>query len=270
MKSMANWIRKQPVVAMYILTLFITWLGWVPQALYSRGLFPFNSIIFYILGGTGPLLAVFIVRSTLRGGDPAREIFHPFLRWRVSLVWYLVALFLYPALWILISLWRGDLAFELTSLGSAAGVAQVFIISLIAAIPEEVAWRGFALPRLQARTSALAAGLITGVMAAVWHLPLLFIEGTVMASYPLLPYLLFVVLLSLLYAWVYNNTGGSLLLLVLFHAATNSVGHFAGWEQTLVFALAAGAVVAIFGPNHLSRQNPRPVEYDVSPVSTMN
>lgn len=258
MSRVSEWIRSRPVAAMYLLALYFTWLGWVPQALHSRGLFPFDSVIFYVLGGVGPLLAVFIVLQVLRVRDPAGEIFRPFLRWRVGLVWYAAALLFYPLLWILISCWRGELTAELAGLGSTVAVLQVFLTSMVAAVPEEPAWRGFALPRLQARSSALVAALVTGGMVAVWHLPLLFIEGTVMASYPLLPYLLFVVALSVLYAWMYNNTRGSLFLLVLFHASTNSVGHFAGWEHTAVFVLAAVAVAVIFGPEHLSRRHARP------------
>jgi membrane protease YdiL (CAAX protease family) len=45
-------------------------------------------------------------------------------------------------------------------------------------ILEELGWRGYALDRLQLNWSALSASLILGVVWAVWHLPLFFIEGS--------------------------------------------------------------------------------------------
>ena len=66
--------------------------------------------------------------------------------------------------------------------------------------------------------------------------------------------------------WVFNNTGGSVLLIMLMHAANNAVSGsffspmFTGadsvrqsWLLAAVWTAAALAIVAIFGPQHLSR-----------------
>jgi hypothetical protein len=39
---------------------------------------------------------------------------------------------------------------------------------------EEPGWRGFAVPRMQARTSPLVTAVILGVLVAGWQLPLVF------------------------------------------------------------------------------------------------
>lgn len=96
-----GWVRNQPVLAFYLLAFAITWLGWMPQAAYSHGLFPFDSLLFYILGGVGPLVAALIVLHILRSRDVVDELFGPLLRWRVGVIWYAVALFGYPAIWLL-------------------------------------------------------------------------------------------------------------------------------------------------------------------------
>ena len=263
----STWVRQQPLIAFYALAFAITWLGWVPQAAHSHGLFPFDSPLFYILGGVGPLLAAFIVLSVLRGKSDYEDLFRPLMRWRVGVIWYLVALFGYAALWIIAITLRGELATELEKLGPPLALIQVFLVSLLAAVPEEVAWRGFALPRFQARYNALTASLIVGVLWALWHLPLLLTQGTVMSSYPLVPYLFKVVAVSVIYTWIFNSTRGSLLIVTLFHAASNTVGPFAGLEQTLVFALAAAALILVFRPAHLSHQGERLEQKDAPVVA---
>ena len=89
------------------------------------------------------------------------------------------------------------------------------------ALGEELGWRGFVLPRMQARHSALKASLLIGILWGPWHLPL-WLTGT--ESHPISLYPAFVVAViasSVFYTWLYNNTGGSLLIVVLYHAASN-------------------------------------------------
>lgn len=180
-------VRRHPLLAFYVLAFAITWLGWVPQALHSHGLFPFDARFLYLFG-VGPMVAAFIVLRVLRGKDAAEELFGPLLRWRVGVGWYAVALFGYVAIWLAAVSISGDLRTELEEVGPLLALSPVFVLYLLQAVPEEVAWRGFVLPRLQARYSALISGLIIGVLGALWHLPLLFTEGSVMATYPLLPF----------------------------------------------------------------------------------
>lgn len=75
-----------------------------------------------------------------------------------------------------------------------------------------------------------------------------------MATYPLLPYFIGVVASSVIYTWLYNNSGGSALIVTIFHAVSNAVGPYVGPEQTLVSLLVAAVVVAKCGPTHLSGQ----------------
>jgi len=262
-----QWMRNHPLAAFYLLAFGVTWAGWLPQAAYSRGLFPFDSPIFYILGGVGPLLAVFLVEWALSGKLDAGKIFEPYLRWRVGLLWYLVALFGYAGLWIVALIWRGELAPELARLGPLSAMLPVFLISFLAAIPEQVAWRGFALLRLQARYSALVSSLIVGALWAVWHLPLLLNANSVMSTYPLGAYLIYVIAVSVIYAWIFNNTRHSLLIVTLFHAACNTVGPFAGMEQALIVSLAAVFLVVVYGPSHLSRHSSLAETKEKSPAA---
>lgn len=254
------WMRKQPVVAVYVLAFVFTWLGWVPQALHSRGLFPFDSFIFYIFGGVGPLLAVFIVLAALRGRAEYGEPFRLYLRWQAGAAWWAAALLLWPAMWLATLALGGQLGAELANLAPPLSLLITFAVSFVAAIPEEVAWRGFILPRLQARWSALAASLIVGVFWALWHLPLLLNLNSPMSAYPLGLFFLDVLGRSVVYAWLFNNTRGSLLFVTLFHAMSNTVGTFLGWENIAISYLVAAVLVIVFGAKHLSRQGEQPLE----------
>jgi hypothetical protein len=74
-----------------------------------------------------------------------------------------------------------------------------------------------------------------------------------------------------IYTWLYNSSKGSLLLVVLFHAATNApltlvllplgIENWAlpFWLMALFMLVAALAVVAVFGPTNLSR-HPRQIQ----------
>jgi membrane protease YdiL (CAAX protease family) len=97
-----------------------------------------------------------------------------------------------------------------------AGLILTLPLSFVSQIPtslllEEAGRRGFALPVLQGCLSALASSLVLGLAWGAWHLPLIIVYGD-----PLPAYLLLIVANSVLIAWVFNNTGGSLLLALPF------------------------------------------------------
>jgi len=148
------------------------------------------------------------------------------------------------------------------------GVAIFLAFSIFpgSALGEEIGWRGYVLPRLQTRMSALSASLILAPIWALWHLPL-WLQGKPFQTPTL--YAGFVVsafALSILLTWVYNSTGGSLLLVVLLHATVNlpqtlaidELGGRATVPVLLYWGLmvaAAMVVVVVAGPKHLSRKH---------------
>ena len=118
------------------------------------------------------------------------------------------------------------------------------------------------MPRLQYRRSALVASLILGVLIAVWHLPLM-VVGQV--SYSDIVLILAAVIV---FNWVFNNARGSVLIIMLMHAANNAVSGsffspmFSGadstresWLLALVWIVVAVLVIAICGPEDFSRKH---------------
>jgi uncharacterized protein len=150
-------------------------------------------------------------------------------------------------------------------------LAPIFLINLLSNVWEEIGWRGFALPRLQARYSALTASIFLGVLWAVWHFPLLLDPNNAMSNFPWYVMMVNMAAMSVIYAWIYNSTHGSLLLVTLFHAASNTVAFFLNTTLsseafvlhyqylTLVIVIAAVVVVLFHGAKSLSRQPGAPV-----------
>ena len=84
-----------------------------------------------------------------------------------------------------------------------------------------------------------------------------------MSTYPLGPNFAYVIALTVLYTWLFNSTGGSVLIVTIFHDASNTVGSFDLAEAAITILLAA-IIVIVFGPAHLSRHGERIVEKEGS------
>jgi membrane protease YdiL (CAAX protease family) len=97
------------------------------------------------------------------------------------------------------------------------------VIGLVAGFFEELGWTGFAIPKLQTHHSALASGLIFGVVWGIWHfLPDFWGRVGSYGAFYIPNYVVFVIEViayRILMTWVYNNSKGSLLLGVLMHAS---------------------------------------------------
>jgi uncharacterized protein len=260
-------LRRYPLTAFFILAYALTWPYMIVDALGSHGLLPFRlPVLLFIPMGYGPTFAALIVTGALAGKTGIRTLLGRLLLWRVRLSWYAVAIFGAVVLSaITVMLYAG--------LSGTPPVLPVVSRQLLITAPllfligglvngEEIGWRGFALPRLQTKHSALTASLILGLLWALFHLPLFFTRGDSFASTPPLSFLIRMLGAAILFTWLSNNTGGSLLLAYLMHAASNfwprvlpmaaMVAPFA-WLGDGVTILAVALVVLIYGPTHLSR-----------------
>jgi membrane protease YdiL (CAAX protease family) len=178
----------------------------------------------------GPFLAAVTVTGGIEGRAGLRTLLGRLIRWRVGGLWYVVALGLAPALIfaaVLLNVLLGAPAPAATQLGVLPGVLLAFPVVLLKdGAWEELGWRGFALPRLQARRSPLAASLILGVLWAGWHLPIM-ITNVVERGAPWggnVAWALWLIPGAILFTWLFNNSRGNVLVVVLAHAAENALG----------------------------------------------
>lgn len=106
---------------------------------------------------------------------------------------------------------------------------------------EETGWRGFALPELQARWTPLRSAILLGVLWSFWHVPVnLAVTGRFDLLRHYLPFTLFMVLTSIVFAYFYNRLGGSILIGIALHGLTNDSSGLAGSIGGDVTEKAAG------------------------------
>jgi membrane protease YdiL (CAAX protease family) len=257
-------MRRHPVVGFYILAFGISWIGLVPGVLASRGISPFGDpyvmLLFGILFSAGPTIAAVIVSLVIQGKSGLQKLLKGLIRWRVSLVWYVVAVFGPVCIFSLGQAITTALGLSLAPPESLQSQMPLFIsvfLTFLVNTGEEIGWRGVALPLLQKRYNALHASLIVGFLWSLWHLPLVFLTGNLMAQSPLF-WLISIVASAFIYTWLFNSTGGSILLVALLHVSGNVTGAIIPGVSPGVYALlncvAAIMLIAVFGSTNLSRR----------------
>ena len=237
---LARVVHQHHLITFFVLAFGLSWLAAIPYAL---GWFPVPILAF------GPSLAAVIVAALIGGRAGVRELLSRILRWRVGVGWYAVALLSPIPLFLAVvyanvrSGAPAPSAATLTAWSSMAVLLLGFLVSPFTGPWEELGWRGYALPHLQAGRSPLAASLILGVLWAAWHLPM-FLTGLIHW-----PDALLVIALSVVFSWLFNHTHGSVLLAFLFHAAFDAVAGwyiplFSGADQMRVYWLLTAVVAA--------------------------
>ncbi len=200
------------------LTFALSWVLWSLAALVPPGT-PFRTALF--LPGT---FAPALVTLWLGGRSLLDRVFV----WQVKARWYAFAVLYIAAVKLAAAIVHRLAAGAWPAI--EPGPWFFFVAATLTSTPfqvgEELGWRGYALPRLAERLGLAGAALVLGVIWAAWHLPLFFIRGTDTTgnSFPL--FLLSVTAISVALAWLYVRTGGSLLLVMLMHAAANNTPHF--------------------------------------------
>lgn len=276
---MKYFLKPHSLIIGLLLMFLYTW----TIDLSNSGVLQFKLPFFvYITLGWGFIfVSLFMTWATL-GKESMVTFLKRLMIWRVGWKWWLVALLLSPALQfasVLMTSWLTGTPVDCSHLmirevipidAPLLALVLPWLIFEILTNGEEWGWRGYVLPRLQAKYNALTASLILGAIWSFWHLPKFL--GTGLGNERSFPWFAISQLaLAVLYTWLYNNTRGSILLVVLFHATENTAGMFlpasfavAGGiieNLPIVLSVLTAIVVIIFtGPSHLSRTEERQMQ----------
>ncbi|OLT24724.1 peptidase [Actinomadura sp. CNU-125] len=233
----------------------MSWAAWaVAIALGDAG----AATAFHALGAFGPLVGALVVRiRRTRRGEAVPELAVRFRK--AALVWtppllvlgsatVLAGAFLAhqgggPAL----SLESGKDMIEANPGGPVSFFATML---LVGPLSEEPGWRGTAHPRMRATMNRYTVGLVLGVIWAVWHLPLFFIDGTVQNELGLATpsgalFTASAVPMAMLVCHAYERAG--VLAAIATHFAVNTTMVMLGVEEPVTLAMILGvqAVVAV-------------------------
>jgi membrane protease YdiL (CAAX protease family) len=265
--KMHTWLRARPLASYFILAYLISWGIEIPVALSVRGLLGAGvPTSLHYLAGYGPMLAAIFITGLTQGKSGLQDLLRRMAKWRVRPVWWLVALAplgvfllagifqwgqLYGRLnqtgsngdmlrWVSQNLWQATLNLGQIDFLPGVGLAALPLWLLTFGIGEETGWRGYALPRLQENRGPLSASLILWVLWALWHLPLFFYsyEPSIIPGF-----LVGLLAGAITFTWLYNGSGGSILIAATFHAFFNFVTACAACQTGVSAAVVSAAVM---------------------------
>jgi membrane protease YdiL (CAAX protease family) len=250
-------IRRHSVLAYYAVAFGISWGGFL-LAVGPRG-FPATPEEFVAkMPGValamllGPPVAGLLLTGLVDGRAGLRDLFARFVRWRVEIRWYGVALLTAPLVYMVVLLVLSRFSAQflpgiVTAEDKPGVLVFGIVLALAAGIFEEIGWTGFAIPKLRQQYGVLATGLIAGGLWAAWHLLGQIwapgaSNGTFAVTLLLVDPFFFMVGYRVLMVWVYDRTG-SLLLAVLMHMSLTASARILG---PAVFSGVAGMPLLLF------------------------
>ena len=194
------------------------------------------------------LLPAFVISSAFSGADGVKKMLSTLVKPKGSIVYYLVALLTFPVIHLVGTVITNVLNDNAWLPQVSQGADLVFTIFITffsvllftGGINEESGWRGFAQKRLQAKYSPLVACLMLWFLMVIWHIPNDIVQyqhgGYLLVRIALYPFI------TILFAWVYNRTNGSILAPAVFHASMNSMNPLTG-----IFPITTAVNILLIG-----------------------
>ena len=257
----------------YFLVAFaFSWLLWLPGVLSSNGLDLPSVYAATVLGAFGPFVAAFSLTYFNEGKDGVKRLLKRGFDHKFGKVWLIPLFLVFPAIngsALLLGILTEGATPDLFWLSNPLLIIVyfIYIFFLAGGVTEEFGWRGYALDRLQARYNAVVSSVILGFLWGLWHLPQFFISGLpAYEGVPFWGFLLESTFLTILFTWLYNNTGGSILVALIFHTMLNLsflmfpvVWEFGFYSLPTLYSLILAFIIVIvviifWGPKRLVRE----------------
>ena len=187
---------------------------------------PVWAIVLFIGGGFVPSLVGVFLTWKQEGMAGLRRLGRRIVQFNIGWRWYLAAV-------LMVVLATGGQLAIVRLLGQTFDMT-LFVVQLGSVLPllilgplsEEIGWRGYALDRLQTKWNAQVSALIVGLGWGLWHGPLFAMVGASQheLAIPFVGFVGSVMLQSILYTWLHNNTAGSIWTAIFFHWVNTYMG----------------------------------------------
>ena len=213
-----------PLLQFFLLAYALMWACFLTVALAPIPASTPLGQLLLLVGVFAPSLAALLFTARTEGRAGVSALLLGVIQWRVAAKWYVFAASYTVVIKLAVAL------IHRVAIGAwpRFGIEPWYIIPAAIAFStpiqagEEIGWRGYALPRLAARFGLARASVLLGLIWGCWHLPQFFIREADTYRQSFFVYVLGVTAFSVAIAWLWERTGGSLLLPMLLHAAWNN------------------------------------------------
>jgi len=221
--------RYRPVL-FFALAYVFTWIFWIPAIYLPENISPLLMLIGLIAPAVVSTVFVMVSGSDALKQDLKNKIFGSYkVKW-LNVLWAVIVFAIVIVCSILMSLLFGQsldqFSFTEDFSFTGVGIAGAFITITVASIIEEVGWKGYCEDSIGNYMNWFWESMIFGVLWSLWHLPLIFIQGTYQAGLMVNP--LFVINffvsgipMGFVITWVYLVSDRSILACMIFHFFVN-------------------------------------------------
>jgi membrane protease YdiL (CAAX protease family) len=243
--------RSRLFLAYSLIAYAISWAIEIPLALKAQGIIS-ASIPFAIhyLAAFGPFIAGIALTWHESRFAGLKELRDRAVKWRVEPIWWIAAvspLLLFLIVSLLMRIIQG-IWLDFGILGRFdflpdLGLSAVLLWLATYGFGEELGWRGYLLPRLQRDRSAWSATVILWGIWVTWHAPSFFYLHTASSPGMLIGFLFGVLAGAIVLTWLYNSSGGSILIVAVWHGLFDYVTACAECKSGLIAATVSTLVM---------------------------
>ena len=255
---------KYRPVRFYVICFVTTWIFWITAAVISKfGNDNGVSMILMLFGLMSPAVTAITTVLTSKNKalkqDLKRKMIGFYRIKPLSILSGIIGFMAIVLLSILLSLLFGQSIAQLSfteDFSFSIGGTSALLTILLAAVIEEIGWRGYGEDSVAAYFSWFTESIIFGFVWAMWHLPLFWIEGTYhyglreLGIGYVLNFLISVSPMGFLTTWIYVKNNRSMLACIIFHLFVNTMQEKIAMTpqtkcvETIIVFIAAALIVA--------------------------
>lgn len=264
--------RYRPIL-FFICAYLFTWIFWIPAIFLPESISPFLMLIGLMAPAVVSTVFVMVSGSDALKQDLKNKIFGFYkVKWR-NVLWAVIVFAIIIVCSILLSLLFGQspdqFSFTKDFSFTGVGIAGAFFTITVAAIIEEVGWKGYCEDSIGNYMNWFWESMIFGALWSFWHFPLIFIQGTYHAGLMVNPlyvinFFVSAVPMGFVITWVYLVSDRSILACMIFHFFVNFMQEKIAMTpetkcvETIVVTLAAAIIVLVkkdmfFESDHVGR-----------------